>query len=68
MTKKDYQAFARIMHNAMPHDIVGQATERNLWLTIRDDMSQLFASDNPRFLRARFIEACETGTTRGMKS
>lgn len=34
---------------------------------IAEAVANVMAADSPRFDRARFIEACETGSTRGMK-
>lgn len=76
MSKKHYQALARMLHRIQPDLDSAQnqvAAERQLvrhgmWETvvfaIADDV---LAQDNPRFDRARFLEACNTGTTKGMR-
>lgn len=70
MTKRDYQAIARAIYQTREmiyrdpsHDEV-----RDLLLAdLAERLSDVMAADNPRFDRERFIEACETGTTRGMR-
>ena len=65
MTKKDYQAIARAIYRqcelrmecAPVQDAMGGLVE---------ELSAVFAADNPRFNRARFVEACETGRCKGM--
>lgn len=69
MTKKDYQAIARAIYNS--RQLACDITEhRDCVLApiaaLQAQMIQILADDNPRFDRARFIEACETGTTKGM--
>ena len=68
MYKKDYQAIARALHElrqrtarqALPtvvrHDLVAEA------------LAEVLADDNPRFDRILFLEACETGKCKGMRS
>ena len=62
MTKKDYQAIARAFYQT------GQETlrESETWQILRRKIADVFAADNPRFNRARFMEACETGRCKGM--
>lgn len=50
MTKKDFEAIARILKSK---DGRIDAVEM-----IAEDLADLFAADNPRFDRDRFIEAC----------
>lgn len=69
MTKRDYQAIARAIHKTKqeqyqlvevagePFDTLGVISER---------LADILAQDNPRFDRALFIEACETGKCKGM--
>lgn len=64
MSKKDYQAIAAAFYRA------GQITlrehEDETWQILRREIADVLAADNPRFDRARFIEACETGHCKGM--
>lgn len=66
MSKKDYQAIARMLHGADP---AGTAVTdpADTWRSIVEGMANVLADDSPRFDRQRFIEACETGTTKGMR-
>jgi hypothetical protein len=63
MSKKDYQALARALYLRKP---VETSTAFPLWQGVVHDIEKTLAFDNPRFDRARFIEACETGATKGM--
>jgi hypothetical protein len=73
MTKKDYQAVARALYTAVkPHTYVEHgaqmfAREAVAWMDAVQGIADAMAQDSPRFDRARFLEACETGTTRGMR-
>jgi hypothetical protein len=68
MSKKDYQALARAIHegysfmltNGSAEDVAEEA--RNIFTS---RISKVLAADNPRFDHERFIEACETGTVGG---
>lgn len=62
MSKKDYQAIARVIYAAR----IDQSGAPTFALVVKG-LADYMAQDSPRFDRARFIEACETGTTRGMK-
>ena len=62
MSKKDYQRIARVMHETK------DVKHREAWAVIVGALGQVFGEDNPRFDWTRFVEACETGTTRGMKA
>ncbi len=67
MTKKDYQAIARAIHQGY----VGLPTERSsapqeVFDAIVDCVACVLADDNPRFSYGLFREACETGRTKGM--
>lgn len=73
MSKKDYQAIARALYATRPeckerepHDC-DTPVAREQWRFDVDAVVGVLAADSPRFDRARFIEACETGTTRGMR-
>jgi len=69
MPKKDYQAIARALHGARPgldaDGIHAYGREFN-WRPIVAAIADVMAADNPRFDRARFVEACETGRCKGM--
>jgi hypothetical protein len=41
--------------------------EEDVFQTVTSEIADALATDNPRFDRARFIEACETGACKGMK-
>lgn len=66
MTKKDFQALARALHLAMPLIDAEPYNRKNTWLRCVKYVADVCAASNPRFDRARFIEACETGKTKGM--
>lgn len=73
MSKKDYEVIAKALYNHrtdyreranQSHD--PEVTERFVgglwaWREIRNAIADALAQDSPRFDRARFIEACETG-------
>lgn len=61
MTKKDYQAIARAIHDAC-----NSGKDNRIVADIVDALADVMAADSPRFDRARFIEACETGRCKGM--
>lgn len=63
MTKKDYQAIARAIHEARTTDGSGPF---DVVQHIQNGIADYAASDNHAFDRTRFIEACETGKTNGM--
>lgn len=69
MSKKDYIAIARAIHSTREmiyrdpsHDEVRNA----LLADVADRLSDIFKADNSAFDRSLFLEACETGTTKGM--
>lgn len=72
MSKKDYQAVARAFHKTRPDPsprLDGPAVHPlmvDVWEKTRNTVADVFAQDNPRFSRERFIEACETGRCKGM--
>lgn len=67
MTKKDYQAIARAINGLY----IVPTTNRLFAVVYRTDvidvLADVLAESNPRFDRARFVEACETGKCRGMR-
>ena len=67
MTKKDYQAFARKLHSERASFIMACKSQAP-FDRIVTAISDVFAEDNVAFDYARFREACETGTCKGMKS
>lgn len=71
MSKKDYQAIARAIHGVRQlHPAFTQHFDGKDYSaadTLTSYLAAVLAADSPRFDRARFVEACETGTTRGMR-
>lgn len=65
MSKKDYQAMARVLYSVRrfaPYE----GGQEHMLSEVTREVANVFAADNPRFDRARFIEACETGRCKGM--
>lgn len=62
MNKKDYQALARAIYKAHDEASIARVPQR-----IMENVADVLAADNPRFNRTLFIEACETGSCKGMK-
>lgn len=54
MTRKDYVRFAAMLKGARYYAAIDF---RTLELIVKDT-AQVFATDNPRFDRARFLKAC----------
>jgi hypothetical protein len=67
MSKKDYQAIAAILHRNRTQETDHGSESRSVVSMIAQDLADMMAGENPRFDRERFIEACETGTCRGMR-
>jgi len=70
MSKKDYQAIARVLYQARktePAAPVFKPTAEEMRWDIAGRLATIFAADNPRFDRGRFLEACATGQTKGMR-
>lgn len=63
MSKKDYQALAGALFSERKY----RGAEHVTFDDAVRIVAKVLAADNPRFDRERFIEACETGKTRGMK-
>lgn len=57
MTKKDYIAVAAVMNSAM----IGNADPER----VARKLAEVFALDNPRFDRARFLAACGVPAQKG---
>lgn len=68
MSKKDYQAIARALYmdRADFQGVLSDAPPIEVARIIAERIADTLAADNPRFDRARFIEACETGGCKGM--
>lgn len=57
MTKKDYEAIARVIaRNTRIAD--GDASRLSAVALIADGIADAMAADNPRFDRRRFVAAC----------
>ena len=54
MTRKDYQAIAEAIKSTL-HDNVPAV---DIAYTIAANLADVFAADNPRFDRSRFLAAC----------
>jgi hypothetical protein len=74
MSKKDYQAIAAALWRVQPEPAGGNDPDRRAieavrrtWYSAVEAVAGVMAASNPRFDRGRFIEACETGTCRGMR-
>ena len=70
MSKKDYQAIARAIYGTREmiyrdpsHDEVREA----LLADLAGRLANIMQGGNPNFDRARFLEACTTGTCKGMR-
>lgn len=63
MSKKDYQAIARAIHGTRRISAERPWDGERMISAIAD----VLAADNPRFNRALFVEACETGRCKGMR-
>ena len=71
MTKKDYQAIARAIYRERDEWDTADSSEQKAAYEaldrITDSIARVIAADSPRFDRARFVEACETGRCKGMQ-
>lgn len=65
MRKKHFQALAHALHLLKPS--VRGAGDLEQWETDVWGVAEVCQAANANFDRARFIEACETGTCRGMR-
>lgn len=73
MSKRHYEAIAGAVFTARvemlartPYD-GSEQTALNTLDAVVGHLALHLAADNPRFDRARFVEACETGACRGMR-
>jgi hypothetical protein len=75
MTKKHFQALARALYEAQPLkpgpcsqiDFAKYASKVATWNACVKGVMDACSQSNGAFDRERFLEACETGTTRGMR-
>ncbi len=82
MTKRHFQAMARALHASKREapGLLAEGADRATraawnrqmgahvqWSTDVQAMGDVCRQANPNFDRERFVEACETGATRGMK-
>lgn len=65
LSKKHFQAIARIMYDVK---LTKRDNAHEQWDDVVRELARWCAAENEAFDRERFIEACETGTTRGMRS
>lgn len=67
MTKRDYEAFARLLKYAREEVLFGGVSGGYQTLAyVREGLADILAADNPRFNRARFVEACGVGGPVGL--
>lgn len=59
MTKKDYLAIAKVLHQHRMIGYVVQDSDEGPY--IAEEIADVFAADNPLFDRARFLRFVETG-------
>jgi len=60
MTRKHFEAVARMFHETLSNPTVGSSA-RVAVIALVHQHADYFASENPRFDRERFIAACVTG-------
>ena len=69
MSKKDYISIASMIYRLRSRGELNPLAVEVRTETLRDvanELSDIFRADNSLFDRSRFLEACETGTTKGM--
>lgn len=66
MSKKDYQAIAQAIYRQRELRMACAPVQDAL-AGLAEELSAVLAADNPRFNRALFMEACETGQCKGMR-
>jgi hypothetical protein len=65
MTKKDYEKIASVIGGvAAKYDETSASPITDVLDRIVEDLCAIFASDNPRFDRDKFIAACEPRESR----
>lgn len=69
MSKKHYQALARAIHErrTLAKGIQNEVSRLSHYTELTSTIADVLAADSPRFNRALFLEACETGKCKGMK-
>ena len=67
MSKKDYQALAGALYATLATNPDRRFPAFAQWTLDVQAVADVLAQDNPRFNRALFVEACETGRCKGMK-
>lgn len=58
MTKKDYIAIAKVISDERNHPASGSKAAQVTCDRLAHRFADMLASDNPRFDRARFLQAC----------
>lgn len=64
MSRKDYQSIAAALCETQPAVVDGDRCNdalRNQWQATVSAIADVFAADNPRFDRVRFLRACNGG-------
>ena len=60
MTKKDYELIANVFAGCKPVDgTINEASRRQTWDRLVDNMAWSFQSANPRFDCGKFVNACK---------
>lgn len=57
MSRKDYVAFAKVLHDALRDPNIGPSARINIMDNIMSPMADIFEADNPLFDRYRFAAA-----------
>lgn len=71
MSKRHYEAVAGAIYatrEMICRDPSHNEVRNMLLADVAEWLADVLAADNPRFDRARFLEACETSTCRGMRA
>lgn len=55
MTKKHYEAIAKILHQSVQYDFEG---DYGLTTKVVNELADYFEQENPKFNRERFLQAC----------
>lgn len=61
MTKKHYEAIAKVIKQNLPPEncfTTNASIAYSTLTTIAEELAELFAQDNPRFQRIKFLVAC----------
>lgn len=66
MSRADYQAIAAAIYEQREYRMASEPVQTALDGLV-ERLVLVMGEDNPRFDRNRFIEACETGSCKGMK-